>query len=248
MWPDWEGVTKPHPELLKGPLAGTYARLTTLHPALDLLIESLSTQYTVDLQLSPPMQPVTLQAFLESTGSQSDPYGWGVLQRLGLSVAFTLRQKPENTETKLENTAIRERLLRGEELVEAIRRHIERQLDDIQEPKNAPVLRAALPHLHVELLFQSARSISLDTGDATADSLLALVQVSVRPAIRQTSHYTAMRIKGPGGTRLRFKLPKGDAARSMIVQTTSAAKKTALRCGKLNSMPARTPNKSWNSL
>ena len=56
-------------------------------------------QFAVDLQGCPPMQQSNFASFMASTAAKSDPYGWGVLQRLGLSIAFSLRANDGNVVT-----------------------------------------------------------------------------------------------------------------------------------------------------
>ena len=46
-----------------------------------------------DVQLAPPGLPGEWADFTRVTAPKTDPYGWGVLQRFGLSVAFTMREK-----------------------------------------------------------------------------------------------------------------------------------------------------------
>ena len=47
--------------------------------------------HIVALQPPPAIQPNTWATFVENTNPKNDPYGWAVLQRLGLSVTFSLR-------------------------------------------------------------------------------------------------------------------------------------------------------------
>ena len=91
LWPQWPGLTEPE---------GTRARDGELHVFLREFIAALREnpadiagmqRFGVDLQVCPPIQPSNFAGFMAATAPKSDPYGWGVLQRLGLSVAFSLR-------------------------------------------------------------------------------------------------------------------------------------------------------------
>ena len=58
------------------------------HPTLQTILDTLSETFIVELQAQPSIQPQDLTAFMKSTSPAADPYGWGVLQRFGLSIAF----------------------------------------------------------------------------------------------------------------------------------------------------------------
>lgn len=181
-WPEWPGLTD-----------GDGVRETALHPLLDELIQILQEQtnpknglpvYRVSLQTSPPLQPQTLESFLKSTAETADPYGWGILQRFGLTTAFTLQ-----------STSTGEYVL-GTELLGVVEEHI--------NSLRAKHL-ALFPHLHVELLFQAAHSVSLTEGAAVSpDGMLGLIQVSLRPTIRQVEQYYQLRIEGDSQSQIKL--------------------------------------------
>ena len=87
-WPEWPA--------LEAQREGQGGRPALFHPCLQAILEMLEENYTVDVQTSPPTQPTTFADFLTATAPKSDPYGWGVLQRLGLSVTFSLRRSLES--------------------------------------------------------------------------------------------------------------------------------------------------------
>ncbi|TVQ16165.1 MAG: hypothetical protein EA367_20865, partial [Leptolyngbya sp. DLM2.Bin15] len=179
LWPKWEGLTNPE-----------RTQAEALHPLLTEVLKQLQKSYTLDVQTSPPMQPVDLPGFLESTVPKADPYGWGILQRLGLTVGLSLRSLSTNN------------LLTGDDLVAALR--------SVLEPLQAdPAWESYFPHLYLELLVQPSRSIQPeDTATLELDGLLAIAQLSLRPRIQQVQRYGQLTLRGQAGTTvpLRFTL------------------------------------------
>ncbi|QXJ25680.1 hypothetical protein AGRA3207_007206 [Actinomadura graeca] len=203
-WPTWEGVTRPGGK-----------RETALHPLLERLVERLramrpgsvtdpqgriSDGYAAALQVSPPTLPNDLADFLASCPPGADRYGWGVLQRLGLAVTFSLHDPISGA-------------VRGPKLLELLQ-GLFAQLGSgevIADPEADPdtaAFAAVRRHLHVELLFQPGRSIQLGERPAAGDDLLALVQISLRPTVRQRLRYRAVTISGRSNTdvEVRFTL------------------------------------------
>ena len=92
VWPEWPGHVR-RPEF-----GGA-----VLHPVLQGIVEALEDNprdiagletYTVDVQALPATLPTTAINFFENlTDAKTDPYGWSALQRMGLSVTFSLRKK-----------------------------------------------------------------------------------------------------------------------------------------------------------
>ncbi len=175
VWPAWPDLTNPERTQTEG-----------LHPLLRQILLALETSYTLDVQTTPPMQPVDLTGFLNSTAFKADPYGWGILQRLGLSVGLSLRSQTTND------------LLTGTELVTAI----QAVLAPLQSASGGlGDWQAYLPHLYLELLVQPSHSISPEATDSLElDGLLAMVQISLRPRIQQRQRYGQVRIRGRAGT------------------------------------------------
>jgi len=179
-WPQWKAVIE------QG------RREQQLHPFLEQLIADLESperfeqEYAVTRQISPPIQPTSFKDFRESTAATVDPYGWGILQRLGLSVTLSLR-----TETTNELVPAATLLDRINELLK------DYQKDSQQEDSQ---WKLCSHHLHVTLLCQPSRSIELTKESAFGpDRLLSFVQVSLRPQIRQISQYYKIDLVGPSG-------------------------------------------------
>lgn len=171
-WPAWPGLTEPDGR-----------RTDLLHPFLRAVVDALTaTGRTVSVVTTPPMQPGDLSAFLASTAPTVDPYGWGILQRLGLSVALTLHDT-----------------LTGAPVVDtALLDAVQEQLDALAT--TAPdTVDAVRRHLHVELLVQPGRSVRLRPAAVAGADLLGLVQLSLRPAVRQYLRYAAVTLDGPAG-------------------------------------------------
>ncbi len=202
LWPEWEGLTNPE-----------RTQAEALHPLLTEILKQLQTSHTLDVQTSPPMQPVDLPGFLESTAPKADPYGWGILQRLGLTVGLSLRSLSTNN------------LLAGDDLVAALR--------SVLEPLQAdPAWESYFPHLYLELLVQPSRSIQPeDTATLDLDGLLAIAQLSLRPRIQQVQRYGWLTLRGQAGTTVPLRLTltapcsvidQADGDRGQIELETSA--------------------------
>ena len=190
VWPDWPTLTDPT------------QREAALHPFLQALVETLDENlsgyvnsatnqplqtYNVDLQFGPPRIPGDFAAFRDLTAPKADPYGWSILLRLGLSVGITLRDEANNE------------LVTGDQLLGALQAAL-------TALKGDPQFADWFPHLHVELLFQPGRSFSPEANSVGADSLLAMVQISLRPVVSQYLTYGMVEIQGPGRTELELLL------------------------------------------
>ncbi|WP_242901149.1 hypothetical protein [Actinomadura terrae] len=186
-WPAWPGVTQPGGR-----------RTAALHPLLERLVERLralrpgsgtdpqgriSDGYAAALQVSPPTLPNDLADFLASCPPAADRYGWGVLQRLGLAVTFSLHDPATGA-------------LRGPKLLELLQKLFTLLGDAGAADPDAAAFAAFRRHLHVELLFQPGHSVQLGERAAEGDDLLALVQISLRPTVRQRLRYRAVTITG----------------------------------------------------
>lgn len=189
-WPAWPGLTG-------GADAGV--RDGAHHPTLRAITEALASEHLLELQAPPAMQPQALSSFLKATSPASDPYGWGILQRFGLSIALRLRSLATG------------KLLTGPQLLAAVHA----KLSDLDA--------VAARHLHVELLFQPGRAIELSEQAASAEGLLALVQLSLRPALRQVRSYGRVSLAGRAGeeVELAITLAAGTAC-TMVDQGNSA--------------------------
>jgi hypothetical protein len=216
VWPEWPGLTD-----------GGGFRATQLHPALQRLVRLLQfppegaswPAYVVDLQASPPAQPGSLADFLRVTAPRADPYGWSVLQRLGLSVTLSLRVEPTTANARVGGEVVdTPELLRAVHAALAWRGVLHGK--DDETGKDVPDVR---PHAHIELLFQPGRAVSLQRMAAEADGLLARVQISLRPVVEQTAVYQTLDLKAPAGLEagLLFRLEPG--MRCTLVDARDAA-------------------------
>jgi hypothetical protein len=163
-------------------------RPQTIHPALKAILDQIAAFATTDPNRPyrvvrgprPARMPANLGAVMSDTGAKVDPYGWGLLQLVGLSVSFCVRS------SSLGDTG---EPLAPDELMQFVRKAI----DSLAGP-----LRDFASFLHVEYLFQPAKSTrasadeplgpSDDPSIATTD-LLAIVQLSLRPAFLPWAAY-----------------------------------------------------------
>ena len=211
-WPEWPGLT----DREQG------QRSTPLHKFLQLLIGALDENpagktvnekklktYNVDLQVNPPIQPGNFAAFIKTTAAKVDSYGWGILQRFGLTVAFSLHDETTGE------------LITGQALVDALQAVLETYKDEAlytaeeleklyttEQLASTPIpkFKDFYKYLHVELLFQPSRSISLEAGAPEAKDLLGVVQLSLRPVIQQQLKYSKMTLTGPAGAKINLVL------------------------------------------
>jgi hypothetical protein len=248
-----------------------------LHPFLQGIVEALEDNpldiaeletYTVDVQALPATLPTTAINFFENlTDAKTDPYGWSALQRMGLSVTFSLRKKSTSvgfseednqlvTEQKMLNavygvfegysdslwievTSVVTKTNPDDEHPNSIPDQLEFALNSkeinieftvtagsaekqwnlkgnndkeylIRRNDNRLIVYQKVPfggkeheHVHVELLFQPGKAVHLEEGDVdnpdNPNGLLALMQLSLRPTIKQVLRYAKMKIIGPAG-------------------------------------------------
>ena len=188
---------------------------------LEIYTES---EYIVDQMVPPPTRAADLPGLLNATPPTADPYGWGVLQQLGLSVTFGLRYRRTREPVP------------GEVLLAEIQRVLlsAAMLELQRAPESTKKVLVSLysRFLHIEALFQPGRSVELREQDAAPEALLGLVQVSLRPTIRQVREYGAFSINlgssQPASFDLVFDLPE-ETTCSVIDAANSAAGQIELR-------------------
>ena len=180
-WRDSQLIWPACPDtMVQGAAGAGFKRLARLHPALQKLVDALRETYDVDLQLYPPDVPGDLAALVQTTAPKNDPYGWGILQRFGLSVTMELRVRNSGD------------LVLRQPLLAAVNAVLNRP--DIID-------QSLKKHLFVEILFQTGRAISLRETAIPDDGLLAIVQISLRPAIQQRLRYRRIVLHAsPGAT------------------------------------------------
>ncbi|HEU5101147.1 MAG TPA: hypothetical protein VFU22_19120 [Roseiflexaceae bacterium] len=218
-WPEWPGMTD-----------STGLRTDALHPQLQLLLDVLEGRYTgdadgdppdprflVDPQAVPLTSATTLDALLAATPPQGDPYGWAVLQQFGLSTTFALRDDLTRAPVA------------GQSLIEALQDALALLRDGVATSTRSVAETQALyqqceRHLHVELLFQAGRSIELKDGAPAQDSaLLAIVQVSLRPAVRQIFRYAGLDIRGAADARVELRVALAEGAPCSLINLSDPA-------------------------
>lgn len=202
VWPAWSALE-------------TGPRTSVLHPFLESLITKLEItaddpadvqdKYIVDRQGMPPLQPMTFTDFRRATAPSSDPYGWGVLQRFGLSLTLSLRKDGSSD------------LVTDDDLLQAIQKAIMVMLPLAGDPLLAK-------HLHVELLFQAGASIALKTEKASSKGLLGLVQISLRPVPIQYLRYSSIQLRGPAGAEIELVINLVSDSCTLIEQANVAGR------------------------
>jgi hypothetical protein len=199
-WPEWS-------------IDPTMTPTGQLHPLLQKIIEKLEKSYKVDLQIRPPLQPSSFEEFQLATSSKSDPYGWGILQRLGLSFTFTLYQDvSENFNKDAGN------LIDNQDTLSALHN----VLGELASEE--PLWNSLFDHLFIELLFQPGKIVQLETGIVKSDSLLAITQVSLRPVVQSYLKYSEVKLSGVAGQiiNLEIKLSENNSC-SIINQSDLAS-------------------------
>ncbi len=184
---------------------------SALHPYLAKLLDDVSRQsgHTLDLSPPPPALQGKLATLLAATPPALDPYGWNILKRMGLAATFALRRSDTGE------------LLDAETTLEEIQKVIASYPEAIRNRFH--------PHLHIEHLFQPAQSMRLEAERENTignKQLLALVQVSLRPAVRQALGYALFEITGSGailggegGNKLSINITNGNKPCRFIEQT-----------------------------
>jgi hypothetical protein len=228
VWPEWPGLTD---DGVRDDAVHPFLRrlLRTLDENLEKLTgadgEPLQT-YALDLQSTPPMVPGSLADFFRASAPAADPYGWGVLQRFGVSVTVSLRHEKTGA------------ILRGPELTAALQAALRALLATLPDAERVR-LQA---HLHVELLFQPRHAIHLQADGADAEGLLGLVQLSLRPTAIQPLAYARLGLRGSAGatTDLVFILDAGTTV-DLIDQNDPALGQVEMKAeGGVSAVIART--------
>ncbi|MBE9225289.1 hypothetical protein IQ264_07565 [Phormidium sp. LEGE 05292] len=212
-WPEW--------------LIPDSGRPSALHPCLQKIIDILDEKYIVDLQTSPPIQPSDFAEFLNSTPTKSDPYGWGILQRFGLSATFCLRYDlpDEKRSDRLPGELVPSSQLLAE-LNQILQTSSEETLNLGQSERK---LKDFYQHFHIELLFQPGRRTSLKEETPSVDALLAIVQISLRPVPKQVLQYSRFSIIGSPGASIDLILNLKSEPCSLIDQSEPASGQVELK-------------------
>ena len=189
VWPDWDGFTS------------SAARPAAMHPAIAAIIAALQVRFTIQVQLAPPMQDGDLDALFLSTAAPADPYGWGLLQRFGLSSAIVAHGSDGA-------------VVPGSKVVDAIRT----VLADAPE-----AVKKYLPFLFVELLYQPAKSTSLQEGTVDPATQLAMVQISLRPGFQAFLQYHSVNLSGTPGVAMEVTFTLGPGEKITLIDRSDPA-------------------------
>jgi hypothetical protein len=178
-----------------------------VHPILAGLLDRLQqpdpsqpAAYVVAGQARPPTQPADLAGLFATTAPKTDPYGWNVLQRFGLSVAFTLHDRLG-------------RMITGGALLDLVRAAIASHVK--AKPEDGLVVAK---HLHVELLFQPNKSVRLAPAETDEHELLGLLQISLRPAVRQDQGYVALLLNRDHGRDHQYLVTSPEGATAVTAE------------------------------
>lgn len=83
-----------------------------------------------------------------------------------------------------------------------------------------PTTLGLFDHLYAEVLFQPGRSVNLKPDDVAAGSALAIMQLSLRPVVRQVLSYSRMQMKGAANTSISVRIHTQLAEQSPITPIT----------------------------
>lgn len=154
---------------------------------IDKLPEALQDSIVIDLAPICTTPATTVEAFVQETSPKADPYGWAMLQRMGLSIAFVLHDRKTGEPVSMTSRLAADR---DDTFLTTLR-----DVLSSREPKFAR-------HLHLEQLVQPAKATRLraeEQGDKVSterpeslvgdEDWLATVQLSLRPAWSPHSRY-----------------------------------------------------------
>lgn len=177
---------------------------------------TLRRQYSIELQPAPtraagdnvntgPARPTGFAAFRDETGPSADPYGWSLLQRMGLCAAFRVRNYRTGE------------YVRGAELAHLVRKCLADAIKVLKDPLTISKF------LHVEYLFQPGERTRIDGKEPPqSDNLLAIVQLSLRPAVRQQLLYAKWTFNNndvPAGTSVTLTVTIGGETKANYLLT-----------------------------
>jgi len=203
------------------------------HPFLESILRFIESipgddalpKYTIDRQIPPPIQPMNEVTLMGNTAQESDPYGWAILHRFGLSLTFSVRLARTGdlvTANSIEDGGL---IALVKQAIAAQGNTELQQVKDVYQqftpPLNPDAVADFLQHLHVELLFQPGKSVELAEAAADPDKLLAIVQLSLRPIAVQVYKYFALELRnGPANQTVDITLTNAHSA-VLITDTDS---------------------------
>ena len=173
----WPAVPEDPGQGRTGPIRGQFdATPTFLHPVLRWIIAVIGAAsrsdappdpdaapaYVVNVQAGRPLTAEDLDELINVTAPSTDPYGWALLQHLGMSVALSVR----DTST--------DEIVKGDALYTIVQSAINVVVE---------MQVAGADHIVTELLFRPDASVGAGPAPADPDQLLALTQISLRPRV-----------------------------------------------------------------
>lgn len=217
------------PDLITGTVLQPLVLSSFLHPILEEVFgeleysshhDRLYRRYVVSVQPVQPLEVTTMAAFLADSNPEADPYGWGVLQQLGL--AGTVKLYDRDLDRFLDAGEL---LTRIEPVLQAAMTRYLGRFPDAQN--NARFYGQPM----VEILMRpgqdrragpfeavlSSAGLETEAGDLNlADEALAIAQISLRPAPAPARHYLTLSLEWKAGFWPHELMPDGMATRTLL--------------------------------
>lgn len=175
-------------------------------------------RYAVMVQAPPAVEARELGQYLSATASSTDPYGWGVLQGLGLATTIRLF---DLTEARYERPTVL--AAQCNTVLTAVFERWRTAMSKDTQP-------GALGQPFAEVLMRPganrvARSFDGLAGKAEVaretsvdDRALSMIQLSLRPEPSRAWQYLALTIPGTGGDRFNPPIPPQAKVRQLVVE------------------------------
>lgn len=175
-------------------------------------------RYAVTVQAPPAVEARELGQYLSATAFSTDPYGWGVLQGLGLATTIRLFNL---TEARYERSTVL--ASQCNEVLTAVFERWRTAMSKDTQPGTlgqpfAEVLmrpganRVARPFDGLASKAEAARKTSVD------DHALSMIQLSLRPEPSRAWQYLALTIPATGGDRFNPPIPTQAKVRQLVVE------------------------------
>lgn len=153
-----------------------------LHPTLQKLVAELgeAPEVVVGVEQGRPFvdraDDKVVDGFMTTFGPGADPFGWSLLQFLGLSVTISLRNRRTNQR------------LAGAEVDRRIRTVLASWRPHGDDPGYPRLATSVERHLQIDRLYQQQASSAVVRGVVPDDAMLAMVQMSLRPLELEAEH------------------------------------------------------------
>jgi hypothetical protein len=176
--------------------------------------------YEVMVQPPQPVDARELNAFMAGTSAGVDPYGWGVLQALGLSSTIRIFDKTLGRFMPPSDLAAH-----VEQVFEAVLCDWQQALGDSAQPFAEVLLKPGADRLLRPFDGKASVADESYAFDRDADGL-AMIQLSLRPVPQAAWHYLSLKLK-LGDLLKELKLTEPWRLRSLVLQLQHAEKSTA---------------------